>query len=385
MNLIKKFSISLILLLFFIEIISFAFSKLQLLPFNNTPLAYSGFVPDGNGNFWRTEDDEWGSWHKSNYRDRHRGSCYDVIYETNSLGARDEEFDENPNNIILLGDSFAEGYAVSKEDSSAVLIEEKIKTKVNNLGVAAHVGPLQYWLIYKNFREIIPHDKLIVYLLPENDFQDNDYDVWKEANWLKRSNEIRHRPYWKEIENGTYTYFHPEGSIKASDFNRYAKNSIESKVKRFLGNFLWTANVFRTIHHAQKKNKFEKIKIDEKIENKNLIRSGYLDSPLYQQKANIYFLKEIFDLANDKQIYLVIIPVKQDYEKIVNDEYKSQYWYESLIEISKNNDNLFILDLLDLYSGENFHKYFLECDGHWNYNGNKMAADAIVNLLKQNI
>ena len=90
-------------------------------------------------------------------------------------------------------------------------------------------------------------------------------------------------------------------------------------------------------------------------------------------------------MANDKQIYLVIIPVKQDYEKIVNDEYKSQYWYESLIEISKNNDNLFILDLLDLYSGENFHKYFLECDGHWNYNGNKMAADAIVNLLKQNI
>ena len=81
------------------------------------------------------------------------------------------------------------------------------------------------------------------------------------ANWLKRSNEIRHRPYWKEAENQKYTYFYPEGSVKASDFNRYAKNSIESKVKRFLGNFLWTANVFRTIHHAQKKNKFQKISI----------------------------------------------------------------------------------------------------------------------------
>ena len=171
MSLIKKLSIGLILLLFFIEIFSFIFSKLELIPFNNTPLAYSGFVPDGNGNFWRTEDKDWGSWHKSNYLDRHRGACYDVIYETNSLGARDDEFDNNPNNIILLGDSFVEGYAVSKEDSSASLIEKKFEFKVNNLGAAAHVGPLQYWLIYKNFREIVPHNKLIVYLLPENDFR----------------------------------------------------------------------------------------------------------------------------------------------------------------------------------------------------------------------
>ena len=68
---------------------------------------------------------------------------------------------------------------------------------------------------------------------------DNDYEVWKEANW-ERSNEIRHRPYWKEAENQKYTYFYPEGSVKASDFNRYAKNSIESKVKIFR-NFPWTA------------------------------------------------------------------------------------------------------------------------------------------------
>ena len=381
MSLIKKLSIGLVLLFFFIEIFSFIFSKLELIPFNNTPLAYSGFVPDGNGNFWRTEDKDWGSWHKSNYRDRHRGACYDVIYETNSLGARDDEFDENPNNIILLGDSFAEGYAVSKEDSSAWLIEKKLEFKVNNLGVAAHVGPLQYWLIYKNFRETVPHNKLIVYFLPENDFQDNDYNVWEEANWLKRSNEIRHRPYWKEAENQKYTYFYPEGSVKASDFNRYAKNSIESKVKRFLGNFLWTANVFRTIHHAQKKNKFQKIHHEGKPEDINLIRSGYLDSPLYQQKANIFFLKKIFDLAEDKQIYLVIIPVKQDYEKIENDDYKNQYWYKSLFEISNNNESLFILDLLDLYKNENHNDYFLECDGHWNYHGNQMAADAIINLI----
>ena len=381
MNLIKKLSISFFLFLLFIEIFSFAFSKLELLPFNNTPLAYSGFVPDGNGNFWRTEDNEWGSWHKSNYRDRHRGACYDVIYETNSLGARDDEFNNNPTNIILLGDSFAEGYAVSKKHSSASLIEEGIDVNVNNLGVAAHVGPLQYWLIYKNFKEIIAHDKIIIYLLPENDFQDNDFVVWKDSNWLKRSNEIRHRPYWKEEENGIYTYFHPEGSVKANNFNRYAKKSIESRVKRFLGNFLWTANIFRTIHHAQKKSKFEKISDNKKTVNTDMIRSGYLDSPLYQQKANIFFLKEIFNLAQDKDIYLVIIPVIQDYEKNINDEYKNQYWYTSLINIKNNANNLFILDLLDLQNSENFYDYFLECDGHWNLNGNKMAANAIIDIL----
>ena len=37
------------------------------------------------------------------------------------------------------------------------------------------------------------------------------------------------------------------------------------------------------------------------------------------------------------------------------------------LEISNNNENLFILDLLDLYKNENHNDYFLECDGHWNY------------------
>ena len=50
---------------------------------------------------------------------------------------------------------------------------------------------------------------------------------------------------------------------------------------------------------------------------------------------------------------------------------------KSLINIKNNANNLFILDLLDLQNNENFYDYFLECDGHWNLNGNKMAADYV--------
>ena len=44
---------------------------------------------------WRDEKNIWGAWHKINFQQNHQSDCYDVIYKSNNIGARDNEFNIN--------------------------------------------------------------------------------------------------------------------------------------------------------------------------------------------------------------------------------------------------------------------------------------------------
>jgi len=121
---IKFFVFTILILIITIEIISLIAVKLNLLMYNEEP---GYFYPTGDK--WRTEIMPWGAWHKPNFRDRHRKTCFDVEYESNNLGARDNEpYDENlpKNSIILIGDSMAEGIGVELEDTFAEVLEKDI-------------------------------------------------------------------------------------------------------------------------------------------------------------------------------------------------------------------------------------------------------------------
>ena len=111
----KKIVVPLIVFTILFEIISLISSKFNLLIYNNDPdYVYS------LGNNWRTEVELWGSWHKKNFSDKHSSKCFNVTYKSNNIGSRDNfdyDIDSNFNSIILLGDSFAEGYAVNFQNT----------------------------------------------------------------------------------------------------------------------------------------------------------------------------------------------------------------------------------------------------------------------------
>ena len=86
MNYIKKTLLYSVYTILLIEIFSIAASKLNLLHFNYDPDYIKSY-----GNNWRTEKEPWGSWHKPNYQDRQTSDCFDVIYESNNIGARDNK------------------------------------------------------------------------------------------------------------------------------------------------------------------------------------------------------------------------------------------------------------------------------------------------------
>ena len=99
-------------------------SELDLLVFSERPT----YTHKSRGVNWRNERELWGAWHKPNYTDRHKTSCFDVKYISNNVGARDDvdyTISLPGNAIALIGDSFAEGWGVKSDDTFAKIIEKK--------------------------------------------------------------------------------------------------------------------------------------------------------------------------------------------------------------------------------------------------------------------
>ena len=100
-KLINLFYIFFILFLF--EFISYFFFKLNLLEISHKPKIYlsKGEVPNDE---WWTEENIWGAWHIKNGKTSQKRSCYDAIYISNEIGARDTSFSKNStNDVVLIG------------------------------------------------------------------------------------------------------------------------------------------------------------------------------------------------------------------------------------------------------------------------------------------
>ena len=202
------------------ESLSFVATKLEMFLINEIPSVYNF---NSNTNypdiaFGRTEREKWGAWHVANSTFRHSKRCFDVAMTFNEVGARDDSFVNLPNvSLFLLGDSFAEGYGVAKEETSEKLIEEGLGLPVLNFGASGNFGPLQQLIIYEEFKQL-PHQGLLIYVLPSNDFTDNDLE-----SWLDRDRK-RYRPYFSQSDNPLTPYYFPT-SIPRDNFFIYVTRS----------------------------------------------------------------------------------------------------------------------------------------------------------------
>ena len=291
-------------LLFVFELISYGFYKLNLLEISHKPKIYLSKNEVPNDEWW-TEENIWGAWHIKNSETRQIRSCYDATYISNEVGARDDPFSfNNPNDIILIGDSFAEGYGVNYVNTSQKYIENQTGFNVLNFGVSKNFGIVQYYEIYKNFAKNYEHNKVIIFFLPSNDFGENDYN-----NWLGSK---RYRPYYKKIENNNYEIFIPNDAVK-----NYKSRT--KKIKKIFKDYFWTSGLFINLNYNYK------IYRAKKKYGKDTF-SGYFDSNLDQQKAAIYFIKKIIKEANINT-YLVSIPRLQDFYKLNKGENLNDvYW-----------------------------------------------------------
>jgi hypothetical protein len=147
---------------------------------------------DRRHTYWRGDHPEFGVWHAPDLSYQHRTRCYDVEYRTNSVGTRDVErrLRSDRPRVVVLGDSYLEGWGVSESERLSNLLEEQ--TGIEHLNFAmSHFGPYQEYLVYRSLATRFDHDAVLVGVLPANDFLDIDFEEARKQRYYR----FHYRPY----------------------------------------------------------------------------------------------------------------------------------------------------------------------------------------------
>jgi hypothetical protein len=342
MKKIKKFLYFICFFIFLIELFSIISVKNKLLIFNQPP-SYN-IKKHTDGYTWRTYNNEIGPWHKISSSDRHIRRCFDVTYKSNNIGARDNidySVDYFDNAIILVGDSFAEGFGVNLENTFAKIISKSTGKNVVNLG-AGGSNTKNNFKRFEKFTTNKNYSEIIYFLLPENDFISTEDD--------------------NEINNALYQQ------------NYITKKNNKKKIKQnliiFSNAYLYSYNLLRTI-------KYIFFKGNDYYKNNSY---QFKDKEIIDQISIDIF--KVLSIEN-KMKTLVIIPTRGDilnYKINKEQNYKNLYWYKKLLKNSEKY-NVNLIDLMDFKDMKKEYSYYHNCDPHWNENGNKFAAQIYLDNL----
>jgi hypothetical protein len=128
-----------------------------------------------------------------------------ITIATNSSGARDVERTvknrSQRKRVVMMGDSFVEGYLVNTPQRHSNLMEDATQCEHLNFGLNS-TSPINYYLTYKHLAKQFEHDVVTVGILPANDFE--DYTPQQKTHLLKYP---IYRPYWEgEFPNASIKY-----------------------------------------------------------------------------------------------------------------------------------------------------------------------------------
>jgi len=303
---------------------------------------------------WRVPHPAWGNWRLPNVDARHESACFSVALHSNAAGARDQERAlEGAGRTVVLGDSFAEGWGVEDAERVSNLLEARTGHPFMNFAAASH-GPLQYQLIYEQLASRYQHDGVLVFLLADNDFTDNDFAVWKS----KAGSGGRVRPYYERLPDGTYRPFYP---VKPEEGIR--RQAQAPGFWASLGNTIRTNSwALRTGQHVG-----------------DLWRgrgsySGYFDVTDPQLDAVAWSLGEIKRAAGERPVTVALIPRLTDFQRAGTPNLPAR------LEARLRPLGITMVDLLPALrkAADDPASLYLRCDGHWTIEGNRVAAEALL-------
>ena len=310
--------------------------------------------------FWSETMPEFGIWHQPSSSGTIKKGCFEVEYHSNSYGAVDVERKKSSSNprIVVLGDSFIEGYGVSQDTRLTSILESQSGIEHLNFGTSGVFGPAQYYLLYKSLASQFDHSAILVGVLPDNDFLDDDITYGRSAYY------DMYRPYFVEADSGyKLTYFRehfPAGKIPTV-----------RRIERFLREYSYAANAAYWLYRA----KAHQLRPEG--------YSGYYDYTPSQLSRLRYVLTLLKDAAPGKQVVVFTIPRKGDFLRAQGGPPPLRN------ELHKMSEQLHFqyIDLLPHMqaTSDSVGNLYLPCDGHWNDKGHRRAAEILltsVNLYK---
>jgi hypothetical protein len=381
---IKNTTFSIFVLIFFYLFLEFACWGLSVsnalnfkTPSNSLLLVDANFEKMDRKPFWGDFNKDFGKWRNPN-DSLQKFRCDDntsLVYQTNNVGARDVERSLKNNSskkrVIFLGDSFVEGIMVNMPDRCSNILEKKTGNEHLNFGING-TSPIDYYLVYKTLAKKFDHDVVIVGVLPANDFED-----YSEGDEITLVNFPIYRPYWKST-NSNYQLKYSLASINQSygslaiydkpDKIFQTKDSVYQRlpfVEKIKSEFIANSYILGLIGEITKK----------KILAQYQATSMFQTYPKSKWNTFSYSLKKIFEEAKGKQVIVVSIPTLKDVKLFQKNHQNALSTQLSLF--CKTHKVNYIDLLLSFGTHPNPEQLYVNCDGHWNEKGEKMAAEIL--------
>lgn len=312
---------------------------------------------------------------------RHEILGWDTVSgEVDDYGARKDYSSYNSSNpcIDVYGDSFTYGH-FKPEKAWPSLLSELVKCRVRNFGVGGFGSDQAHIKFLINTK----HSK-IVFLnhLSENIIRNvNQY-----RNFISPKNYYQFKPRYILKDNELKLIPLPNiPKEKISDYLENPKNFLDYEY--FIPNgpsgiqywkFPYTLKVLKSFNHWA---------VKQKIQNINVSYSNFYEMDHLSNGLNLSFriMSNFYELSKTQGLVpiITVFPTCRDLE------YFSKYKklpYNNLIRMFEKKNYMFI-DFGSTFiekSKKNYDRFFQECSGHFNEDGEVLVAKTILKYLKSN-
>lgn len=315
-------------------------------------------------------DPHFGVWHKPGAVVTVATPRGPVSYRTNSHGMRDRsrlERSTAAERVVVLGDSFIEGVYVGESDRLTDNLEKRTGVEFLNFGTSGSFGSIQEWMLYKHLASRFDHTRVCLFLLPDNDFADND---------PARNPSARYRPYLHKVGD-SYEVTYPVSFDKRLE--HLPDLTWGRKIRNRVYNHWYTLNLmidrdFSSLINPQ---------------HKKPVLSAYDTYGQEDLDRLLFTCRQIAALANPRNVCIFVIPRDRDFIAYETGHFKGRI-IKDLVPLTGEAPNVKVVDLLPHFvaymktHSVSYRDFFLGFDPHWSPLGHQVAADAVLHTLREN-
>lgn len=307
----------------------------------------------GGDAYWDGGHPEFGVWHRPRTSWRHRTPCFDVTYTANSYGTRDVERSRAADRprVVVLGDSFTEGWGVPLERRATSLLETATGLEHLNFGMS-HFGPYQELLVYERLVRPFAHDAVLILVVPVNDFLDLDIELARQVPGYA----YRYRPY-----------------LVGEPPNLVPYHWRENGAARLLRRFTWTWNAALHAREAWR-GREEARRNRERTQATGELPSFFYDAPEHSMRLLEEVLGRLREAVEGRPLAVALVPTLKDLARRHVSGGPSPLG--ARLAARGASDGYIVVDLLEAFAASEarWDTFFFPCDYHWNEAGNAAAA-----------
>jgi hypothetical protein len=293
--------------------------------------------------------------------------------ETNSMGFRDRAPSaDKKRKILVLGDSFVSNISVKDNEVFTEIMEEQLeKYDVQNFGVSGY-GQVQEYLLLQKWIKTIKPDIVLLIIFVQNDFTDNIGPHWRYT-----------RPYATLETEDSILVIHPQpknqqGKNAKDSLGIFSQSHVNILITRSLNKFFperdssYTPPEFYTCESPPSESHNLRFRIMEEL----LLKIANLGK---ENDVPVVFALAPSNVQIEDELWEAFVKKNQKNQK----KYLRSLPNNRLMEFARRN-HLLMLDFFPplLQESKKKVKLYHHVEQHWTKEGNRVAANALLNFLE---